>query len=132
MTSVRSPHHSEHRQGALSNCTGGQPPSIWNSGRQQADAGDNDKFPILPRGKGKAEHAAQILDADHFRAEYIRYANRVDDFGTHTFPFRLWSNEEECICSCALARGHNQKNESKQSFSVYATRFSPVISEAFQ
>jgi hypothetical protein len=120
MTSVRSPHHPEYRQRALSNCTGGQSPSIWNSGSQHADAGDNDKFPILPRGKGKAEHAAQILDADHFRAEYIRYANRVDDFGTHAFPYAgLVPSEEECICSCVLARGCNQKNESKQSFSVY-------------
>jgi hypothetical protein len=132
MISVRGPHHPEYRQRALSNCTGGQSPSIWNSGSQHADAGHYDKLPILPRGKGKAEHAAQILDAYHFRAEYIRYANRVDDFGTHAFPLRLWSNEEECICSCVLARGCNQKNESKQSFSVCATRFAPVISEALQ
>ena len=86
----------EHRQRTLRHSTGSQSPCLWNSGRKQTDTADKYKLAALIGGKAEAPHSAQILDADHLRSEHVRYANRVDDIGTHEPLPSLHAKREVC------------------------------------
>jgi hypothetical protein len=110
--------HPQHRIDALPYGAAAQSPCFWNGRGQQAYPGDNDQFPGLPRCASKAEHSAQILDRDHLRSKHIRYAYRVDEFGTHVSPMSgLMPDRTGCTFFEASTSVHNLKIESKQPLS---------------
>lgn len=82
----------EHRIYTLRHCEGRQPDSIWHGAGQQAHSGNEDKLASLLCGKGKPEHAAQILDANKVRRKDIRHTNRIDEF-CHGIPPQSYARE---------------------------------------